>query len=204
MEDKPFVWHCSDNFGRPMADFGDVGCWVYFALKQELPRYPEGTKHNLDRPTLHGKRFQEAVHCTSMYNLMNIVINGLKADSRPARRGLSGMFCYRTDCKVSNARSSSGYCSYESLCRCPHNIFFGPRMMVEVQAWRLQQLGRHAPCPGQWALPLSSYHLRGFYIHIVTPEDTRIFGFGNSPEFSWYFGGHWDPRYEIREGLIEV
>ena len=52
MSERPFMWYDSDNEGAPLADFHDVGVWVYFPLKREVPPYPEGTKQYLWRHSL--------------------------------------------------------------------------------------------------------------------------------------------------------
>jgi hypothetical protein len=126
------------NGGAPLPDIHDTGDWVYFALKREVPLYPEGTQTLLGgRPQLGGKLFVEAVHSCSMYTLMSSVCNGVQPGPDAGKGGLIGVYAYKPKSKRACAKSSSGYCTYDALFHCGHNIFFGPRLMLEVQDWRI-------------------------------------------------------------------
>ena len=203
---RPFMWYDSKNDGAPSPDIHDTGDWVYFALKKEVPLYPEGTKTLLEgRPQLGGKLFVEAVHCCSMYTLMSSVCNGVQPGPEPGKGGLIGVYAYKTTSKASCAKGSSGYCTYESLCSCGHNIFFGLRLMLEVQDWRIGEPGIGKVCAGegQWCLKPGMFHLRGFFIHIMTPEDIDALIDPDNAEL-WLWAGRWSPRYEVGPDLIEV
>ena len=116
------------------------------------------------------------------------------------------MFAFKTKSKPACAKSSSGYCTYESLCHCGHNIFFGPRLMLEVQDWRIgdPDVGKVSAGEGQWCLKPGMFHLRGFYIHIMTPEDIDALDDPAKAWGLWFNGGRWMSRYEVGPGLIEV
>ena len=67
MQERPFQWYDLDRGGSVILSLHRVGCWVYFPLRKENPPYPEQTTTYLGRPALHGQRFIEAVHGSSMY-----------------------------------------------------------------------------------------------------------------------------------------
>ena len=114
-QDKPCLWRDSQRGDIPMRDFHDIGSWVYLPLKQAVPPYPEGTNFWLDRPQLRGNTFSTAVDCCSMYTVLNSVVNGL-TPGPATKSGLVGVFAFNTTGQESAARSSSGYCCYETLC----------------------------------------------------------------------------------------
>ena len=205
MRAQHFLWYDSDNGGTVLTDLHDVGAWVYFPLKREVPLYPQGTKQYLERPQLDGKLFVEAVHCCSMYTLMSSVCIGVQPGPEPGKKGLTGVFAFKTKSKPACAKSSSGYCTYESLCHCCHNIFFGPRLMLEVQDWRIgdPDIGKVSAGEGQWCLKPGMFHLRGFFIHIMTPEDIDAMVNPTDPPL-WLGAGRWMPQYEVGPDLIEV
>jgi len=92
MQERPFLWYDQTLEGAVITTLHQVGCWVYFPLRRENPPYPEQTTTYLERPALHGQRFIEAVHCSSMYTLASSVINGLQPGPLPGKGGLTGVF----------------------------------------------------------------------------------------------------------------
>ena len=117
------------------------------------------------------------------------------------------MYCYKTTNHEKYSRSSNGYCVYDALCGCgQHNIFFGPHMMLDVQQWRAGWDGVPGIMAGnhQMALPEGVFHLRGFFVHIMTPEDWAELPPDHPSRKLWYYAGRWIGRYEFGEQLIEV
>ena len=204
--EKPYVWFDVARANAPMEENHDVGCWVYLQLKTPQPPYPVGTTTFLDRPELHGERFTEAVHGCSMHTVFHSVIQGLKPG--PAtKNGCTGVFAYKTTESKSIATSSSQYVVYDTLCACPdHDIFFGPHMMLECALWRSYEvgIGRMSAGDHQLALKETCYHLKGIFVHILTPEDIHRLPAEHCARHQYAFGGRWNSRYEHGEEYIEV
>jgi|GEM_PF-2827442 len=199
MQKKAFLWHDATKAGAVIPRLHDVGCWVYFPLLKEIPAYPERTKILAGRPKLQGKRFIEAVHCSSMYTFASSVINGLTPGPLPGKKGLKGVFVYQTHSTAEHAKSSSGYAMYDALCSCGHHIFFAPRYLLDVPEWRLGEGGRpYSAGEGQWALQPGTFHLRGVFIHIMTPQDLHELSPEHPASSLWYECGRWSPPYEIK------
>ena len=159
--EKPYVWFDIARNNLPMEGIHDVGCWVYLQLKTPQPQYPPGTTTFLDPPVLHGQKFTEAVHCCSMYTVFHSVVKGLKPGTA-TKNGCVGVFAFKTTESQSVAKSSSSqYCVYDTLCACPdHDIFFGPRMMLECALWKSTDpsIGRMSAGDHQLALKETCYH----------------------------------------------
>jgi len=56
---------------------------------------------------------------------------------------------------------------------------------------------RHSAGDGQWALPVGYFHLRGVYIHIITPEDVHSLSVERKAEAPWVSCARWLPQYEV-------
>ena len=111
-EERPYEWHDIAMNNLLMEGLHEVGCWMYLRLRTPMPPYPHGTTSFLGRPYLNGNTFDEAVHCCSMYTVLQSVVKGLKPG--PAtKNNLVGVFAFKTTEKKSVARSSSGYCVYD-------------------------------------------------------------------------------------------
>jgi hypothetical protein len=194
--DTMFLWQHPDT-KQPMLLLHDVGSWMYYPLHEEKPKFPTGTTYQLTTPTLHGHEYTRAVHCCSMYTLVSSVVNGLAAGVEPGKGNITGVYAYRKDSKVKRAVSSSGYCTYEPLCPC-HQIYFGLRLILEVQEWRVEvDLPKISVGEGQLCLQPGSFHLTGFYVHIMTPEDLDVLEEDSATRQLWFYcGQQWIPRYE--------
>ena len=204
--EKPYVWFDVSRDNAPMEDIHDVGCWVYLQLKTPQPPYPVGTTTFLDRPELYGNRFTEAVHGCSMHTVFHSVIKGLKPGTA-TKNGCTGVFAFKTTELKSVATSSSQYSVYDTLCACPdHDIFFGPRMMLECALWRSNEvgIGRMSAGDHQLALKEGCYHLKGIFVHILTPEDIHRLPAAHAARNQYTFCGRWNSRYEHGEEYIEV
>ena len=204
--EKPYVWHDVARNNAPLEDVHDVGCWVYLQLKTPEPPFPVGTTTFLDRPMLYNERFTEAVHGCSMHTVLHSVIKGLKPGTA-TKNGCTGVFAYKTADTKAIALSSSQYCVYDTLCACPdHDIFFGPRMMLECALWRSCELGIGKMSAGdhQLALKETCFHLKGVFVHIITPEDIKRLPAGHAARFQYTWCGRWNSRYEHGEEYIEV
>jgi hypothetical protein len=204
--EKPYVWYDVARNNAIMEDVHDVGCWVYLQLKTPEPPFPIGTTQFLDRPMLRNERFTEAVHGCSMYTVYHSVIKGLKPGTATKNR-CTGLFAYKTSDTRSIAQSSSQYTVYDTLCACPHHdIFFGPRMMLECALWRSweQGIGKMSAGDHQYALKETCYHLKGFFVHILTPEDIKRLPAGHEARQQYAYCGRWNPRYEHGEEYLEV
>jgi hypothetical protein len=190
---RPFTWF--DDSGNPLLDVHDVGCWMYLELKEWQPPPPSPVQNFTGRPSLHGNVFEEAVHCSSMYCLESAVVKGLVPGREEGRGGKTGVYAYRTSSRLKLAVSSSGYCVYDALCS--HNIFFGPRFMLEVQGWRAGEpdIGRIGVGDGQICLQPNMFHLRGVYVHIVTPEDMATCP--DTAKMLYYRCGRFISKYEM-------
>jgi hypothetical protein len=204
--EKPYVWYDVARNNAPMEDVHDVGCFVYLQLKTPEPPFPVGTTTFLDRPMLYNERFTEAVHGCSMHTVYHSVIKGLKAGTG-TKNGCTGVFAYKTTESKSIAQSSSQYSIYDTLCACPdHDIFFGPRMMLECALWRSMELGIGKMSAGdhQLALKETCFHLKGVFVHIMTPEDIKRLHPEHAARKQYTSCGRWNSRYEHGEEWIEV
>ena len=204
--EKPFEWFDSTKNNVTMEGIHDVGCWVYLQLRTPMPDYPVGTTTFLGRPVLHGNTFEEAVHGCSMHTVFNSVVKGLKPGTGTKNRCF-GVFAFKTTSTPSVARSASQYCVYDTLCACPdHDIFFGPRMMLECALWKSTEagIGKMSAGDNQLALKETCYHLKGVFVHILTPEDIRRLPDDHPARHQYTWCGRWNPRYEVGENIIEV
>ena len=175
----------------------DIGRWYYYKLKTEVPPFPEGTLLHMPRPTLAGNVFEQLVHCGSMYGLASSVLNGLAPSAVPPKRGKLGLWTYQTRSRKVMASKSSGYCCYDSLCSCGHDIFFGPRFMLEGQMWgTCEGIGGFAAGCGQQCIPAGLYHLVGVYVHVMTRDDLDLCPEDSETRDLWFNCGRWDPRFE--------
>jgi len=181
------------------SDIYKVGCYVWLPLRCEMPPYPDGTlRDNKGTPTLNGRPYTQAWHSASMYSLVSTVVRGLQPGPDPGKGGLTGVFVYKNPMTAQTARSSSGYCTYEALCDCGHNIYFGPRYAIDVREdYLVQQRIRYSAGEKQWALPVGSFHLRGIIIHIMTPDDIHALTPAHSARTLWFRCSRWLPQYEI-------
>ena len=180
-----------------LTDLHDIGRWYYYKLRKELPPFPEGTRLHMTRPMLAGESFTQLVHCGSMYGLASIVMNGLAPSATPGRGGKLGLYCFKTQRRQVYASKSSSYCCYESLCKCGHDIFFGPRFMLEGQMWRVHDEGGFAAGQGQQCVPAGAYHLVGVYVHVMTRDELDLLHELSEANKLWFKCGHWDPQYEV-------
>ena len=189
-EERPYVWF--DMFDNtPMTKIHDVGLWLYFGLKTPKPPYPEGTTTKNGRQFWQGQEFTETVHACSMYTVYNSIVEGLKSGP-PGKGGLVGVYCYRTTATASICKSSSGYRVYEHLCGCEaHNIFFGPTMVLECELWRAGDpgIGPMAAGAKQLCVKPGCFHLKGMYVHIMTPEDFQSLHKEHRAGELWYNTG---------------
>jgi len=198
MRETPFLWYDQTQKGAVITTLHQVGCWVYLPLRRENPPYPPQTTTYLGRPVLRGKQFIEAVHCSSMYTFVSSIMKGLEPGPLPGKKGLTGVFVYKNVSSEKIARSSSGYATYDALCNCGHNIFFAPRYLLDVAEWRLGQDGSpYSAGEGQWALQPGTFHLRGVYIHIMTPEDLHQLDRDSAATTLWFSCSRWLPQYEV-------
>ena len=204
--EKPYVWRDVARNNVPMEGTHAVGCWMYLQLKTPEPQYPVGTITFLDRPVLHGQTFTEAVHCCSMHTVFHSVVKGLKPGTA-TKNGCRGVFAFKTTELQSVARSSSQYSVYDTLCACPdHDIFFGPRMMLECALWKTTDpgIGKMSAGDHQLALKETCYHLKGVFVHILTPEDIRRLPPEHPAKNQYTWCGRWNSRYEHGAEYIEV
>ena len=76
--------------------------------------------------------------------------------------------------------------------------------MLEVQTWRAGEdgIGKIAVGEGQLCLQPGMFHLRGFYIHIMTPEDLDVLAPEAEAHHLHYSAGHWTPRYECDVAVV--
>jgi hypothetical protein len=203
--EKPYVWYDAATGNEPMQQVHEVGCWMYLELKTPEPPFPVATTQYLDRPMLYNETFTEAVHGCSMYTVLHSVIKGLQAGTA-TKNNITGVFAYRTTDIKRIAKSSSHYVVYDTLCACPHHdIFFGPHMMLECALWKCWEEGIKM-CVGdhQLALQDNCFHLKGVFVHILTPEDIKRLPAEHAAREQWTWCGRWNPRYEHGEGYIEV
>ena len=205
-EERPYVWFDISD-GSPMTEIHNVGCWLYFGLKTPNPPYPEGTTTENGRPFWKGQAFTETVHACSMYTVYNSIVEGLKSGP-PGKGGLVGVYCYRTTATASICKSSSGYRVYEHLCGCEaHNIFFGPTMVLECELWRAGDpgIGPMAAGAKQLCVKPGCFHLKGMYVHIMTPEDLMRLPENHLACYHGYNTGRmWNSRYECGDVVMEV
>ena len=77
--------------------------------------------------------------------------------------------------------------------------------MLEVQDWRIGEpgIGKVSAGEGQWCLKPGMFHLRGLFIHIMTPEDIDDLVDPANP-LLWLLAGRWSPHYEVGPDLVEV
>jgi hypothetical protein len=134
-----------------------------------------------------------------MHTVFNSVVKGLKPGTG-SKNGCFGVFAFKTTSTPSVARSASQYCVYDTLCACPdHDIFFGPRMMLECALWKSTEegIGKMSAGDNQLALKETCYHLKGVFVHILTPEDIRRLPGDHLARHQYTWGGRWNPRYEV-------
>jgi hypothetical protein len=203
--EKQYVWYDAARDNAPMQHVHEVGCWMYLELKTPEPPFPVGTTTFLDRPMYYKNTFTEAVHGCSMYTVLHSVIKGLQIGTA-TKNNLTGLFAYKTTDIRRIAKSSSHYVVYDTLCACPqHDIFFGPRMMLECALWKSWEEGiKLSAGDHQLALQEGCFHLKGVFVHILTPEDIKRLPEGHAAREQWTWCGRWNPRYEHGEGYIEV
>lgn len=196
MRERPFFFFDAQNGGEPFLHLHDIGCWVHLELKEWMPPPPQGTVQFLKRPTLGGNVFEQAVHCCSMYTVMASVLDGVWPGPEEGRGGKTGVYAFRTESSQKLAWSSSGYCVYEALCG--HDIFFGPRLLFEVQTWRAGEdgIGNIGVGAGQLCLQPGMFHLRSVVVHMMTPEDLRLGELSPDAAGLWFSCGRWQPEYE--------
>ena len=79
-------------------------------------------------------------------------------------------------------------------------------MMLDVQLWRAGEpgIGKLSAGCHQLALPQGVFHLRGVFVHIITPEDWHELPAGHAAHGMWVHAGRWISRYEIGEHIVEV
>ena len=203
--EKPYVWYDAARDNAPMQHVHEVGCWMYLELKTPEPPFPVGTTTFLERPMYYKETFTEAVHGCSMYTVLHSVIKGLQIGTA-TKNNITGVFAYKTTDIRRIAKSSSHYVVYDTLCACPqHDIFFGPRMMLECALWKSWEEGiKMSAGDHQLALQETCFHLKGVFVHILTPEDIKRLPEGHAAREQWTWCGRWNPRYEHGEGYIEV
>ena len=203
--EKQYVWYDAARDNAPMQHVHEVGCWMYLELKTPTPPFPVGTTTFLERPMYYKETFTEAVHGCSMYTVLHSVIKGLQIGTA-TKNNLTGLFAYKTTDIRRIAKSSSHYVVYDTLCACPqHDIFFGPRMMLECALWKSWEEGiKLSAGDHQLALQEGCFHLKGVFVHILTPEDIKRLPEGHAAREQWTWCGRWNPRYEHGEGYIEV
>ena len=202
--DDILVWEDPDEKRRGLTDMHDIGRWYYYKLKKEVPAFPVGTHFHLSRPVLGHESFTQLVHCSSMYTLANTVMNGLSPSTIPGKGNKIGLYCFKTQSREVYASKSSHYCCYESLCACGHDIFFGPRFMLEGQMWRVHEEGKMSMGNGQQCVPAGAYHLVGFYVHVMTRDELDIVHELSDAKKLWFKCGHWDPRYEVDPMSVDI
>jgi hypothetical protein len=202
--EQPFLWHLNTQPESVCTSIHDIGKWYYIKLKREVPQFPEGTQTHMPRPTLGGNVFEEMVHCCSMYSLANCVINGVLPGPEPGKGGKTGVFAYKRKGTKPTAIKSSGYCVYTSLCNCGCGIYFGPRLCLEVQSWRTQELGSMSMGEGQMCVQPNAFHFVGFYVHVMTRDDLDIWDAGADSGNLWFNCGKWDPQYEISPACVAL
>ncbi len=202
--EQPFLWHAANEPGSAFTTIHDIGKWYYIKLKREVPAFPEGTQVHMPRPMLAGNVFEEMVHCCSMYTLASSVINGILPGPEPGKGGKTGVYAFKRKGTKTTAISSSGYCVYGSLCNCGHGIYFGPRLCLEVQSWRTQELGAMSMGEGQMCLQPNSFHFVGFYVHIMTRDDLDIWEARADVHNLWLNCGKWDPQYETSPACVTL
>jgi hypothetical protein len=56
----------------------------------------------------------------------------------------------------------------------------------------------------QLALKETCYHLKGVFVHIMTPEDIKRLPAGHAAGKQYTYSGRWNSRYEHGEEYIEV
>jgi len=205
-EERPYEWFDISN-NTPMTRIHDVGLWLYFGLKTPKQPYPEGTITKNGRQFWKGEEFTETVHACSMYTVYNSIVEGLKSGP-PGKGGLVGVYCYRTTASPAICKSSSYYRSYERLCGCDvHNIFFGPSLLLDCELWRAGEEGIGPMSAGsrQLCVKPCCLHLRGMWVHIMTPEDLRSLPTGHPAILQWYqIGPSWFPVYECSDEVLMV
>jgi hypothetical protein len=173
MYTKPFCFF--ENGGRenrPVPEQHDVGCWFWFDLIEWQPPPPPSVDVS-GRPTFGKYEFEEAVHCCSMYTFMSAVMNGLQPGPEEGKGQKRGVYAYRTVSSRKLAVSSSGYCVYDKIS--DDGIFFGVRLLLEVQSWREgeQGIGNVGMGHGQVCLQQGTFHLRSVVVHMLTLEDLQ-------------------------------
>ena len=75
----------------------------------------------------------------------------------------------------------------------------GQRLMLHVQSWRAGEegIGAISVGAGQWCLQPQIVHIRGFFMHIMTPEDVDTIPQGSQAANHHYYAGRRTPPYEI-------
>ena len=78
--------------------------------------------------------------------------------------------------------------------------------MLECALWKSCEpdIGKMSAGDNQLALKESCFHLKGVFVHIMTPEDFRRLSPEHPARNQWYYCGRWNQRYEQGEHIVEV
>ena len=151
----------------------------------------------MNRPMLQGWEYEEMVHCCSLYTLAAAVMDGLQPGPKEGKGGKIGVYAYKRRNKKSLAASSSGYCVYTQLCTCHDEIYFGPRLCLEVQTWRSMEDGAMSMGEGQMCLQPTMFHFVGFYVHVMTRDDLDTRDLYSKVHSLRFTSGQWNSDYEV-------
>ena len=132
-----------------------------------------------------------------MFTFMSAVLNGLQPGPEVGKGQKKGVYAYRTVSSRKLAVSSSGYCVYDKLGEA--DVFFGVRLVLEVQTWRAGEdgIGNIGVGHGQLCLQPGMFHLRTAVVHMVTLADLQRPDLSPLTKSLYISGGaSWQPDLE--------
>ena len=128
---------------------------------------------------------------------MSAVLNGLQPGPEVGKGQKKGVYAYRTVSSRKLAVSSSGYCVYDKIGEA--DVFFGVRLVLEVQTWRAGEegIGNIGVGHGQLCFQPGMFHLRSAVVHMMTLADLQRPDFSPLTKSLYISGGaSWQPDLE--------
>ena len=147
-----------------------AGKWFRFQLREPQPEALKGTNTSNTFTWIHPwAEYTRCLHSTCMYNIPDVLLNGLKPGPQKGKGDVHGVYCYPMH-GAALAVSSSGYCVYTSPFE--DGWFWGARCELQV-AKGMAYKRKMSVGEKQLAAWPGSYSMTALWVHVIHEKELR-------------------------------